>query len=72
MFKGRGQAIWPRPSTKIIPHVQAWTVNTRVKFQADMTTDTEVKAVKRILAKFPLRQLRRQKADSAFDRWRIF
>ena len=44
LFKGRGQVILPRPSTKLIWHVQAWTVDTHVKFQADMTKDTEVKA----------------------------
>ena len=63
MFKGCGQVIWPRPSTKLISHLQGGTIMSPVKFGADRTIYTKVIAISFFMAF----ELRRQKADSVFD-----
>ena len=50
-FKGCGQAIRPHSSMKVIPYVQAWTVNSHVKLQSDWTKYNKVNANFCVLAK---------------------
>ena len=44
LFKGRGQGVWPRPSTKFMSYVQAGTRHAHVKFLADANLYTKVNA----------------------------
>ena len=49
--KGRGQAISPQTSTKLIPRVQTKTVNKHVKFKTDLTMYSPVIATSCVMAK---------------------
>ena len=43
LFKGHGQGVWPRPSTKVMWYIQGRTFNIHMKLHGDVNLYTKVK-----------------------------